>query len=238
VIEELLPPSVVTLAAFQDLPDLPLPPEEEACIAWAVDARRREFATCRHLARSGLEELGLPFAVIPRGDRGAPCWPDGVVGSITHCAGYRAVAVARGADIVTVGIDAEPHDPLSSRLLESVSTPTERARLAALSAVAPAVAWDRLLFSVKESVYKAWFPLTKAFLRFSAVDVVLNADATFVARFLVPGPTIAGEQLRQLSGRFAVRDGFVVTAVLLARSHRQPCRKDARPCSLNHGLLT
>ena len=39
--------------------------------------------------------LGLPPTAITRSDRGAPQWPPRVVGSITHCEGYRAAAVAQ-----------------------------------------------------------------------------------------------------------------------------------------------
>ena len=39
--------------------------------------------------------------------------------------------------------------------------PAKRARLAALADALPGVAWDRLLFSAKESVYKAWAPIDR-----------------------------------------------------------------------------
>ncbi|TMR99653.1 4'-phosphopantetheinyl transferase family protein [Nonomuraea basaltis] len=216
MIEDLLPPAAVALEAFDDPPGLRLYPEEAACMARAMECRRREFATTRQLARSGLTRLGLPPAGIPKGERGAPRWPDGVVGSITHCAGYRAAAVARAADLLSIGIDAEPHGPLPPDILEFVATPAERARLAGLAAANPKIAWDRLLFSAKESVYKAWFPLARSFLDFESADVEFDeATATFVARLLVPGPAVAGKELRELTGRFAVRDGLAVTAVAL-----------------------
>jgi 4'-phosphopantetheinyl transferase EntD len=214
VIEELLPPPVAAIEVFEDPPGLWLYPEEEACVARAAERRRREFTTGRLCARAALARLGLAPAAIIRGERGAPRWPDGVVGSITHCAGYRAAAVARTADLVTIGIDAEPNEPLPAGVLEPISMPQERARLAAIAASAPDVAWDRLLFSAKESVYKAWFPLTGSWLDFDGADIVFDpATATFVARLLVPGLTVAGQPWRELTGRFVVRDGMVVTAV-------------------------
>ena len=71
-----------------------------------------------------------PQPVLP-GERGAPRWPAGVVGSMTHCAGYRAAALVRAADLASLGIDAEPHGPLPEGVLRRVALPAERERLRA-----------------------------------------------------------------------------------------------------------
>jgi len=159
VIEEILPPSVASAEAFDDEADAPLYPEEEAVVARAVEARRLAFATARLCARRALGELGLPPSAIPRGDHNAPVWPEGVVGSITHCAGYRASAVAFARDLVTVGIDAEPDAPISPGVRRRIALPEEEEWLLRGAPADRGVSWDRLLFSAKESVYKAWFPL-------------------------------------------------------------------------------
>ena len=112
MLEQILPPAVAVVETFGDLPGATLFPEEEAAIARAVPKRRREFATGRGCARAALNRLGEPPVPILRGPQGAPLWPAGVVGSITHCDGYRAAAVARTSDIATVGLDAEPDKPL------------------------------------------------------------------------------------------------------------------------------
>ena len=126
MIEEILPAEVVAVEALADPPGVTLFPEEEAVIAKAVDKRRREFSTVRHCARLALATLGLPRSPLLSGERGAPQWPVGVVGSMTHCAGYRAAAVARARDVVTIGIDAEPHAVLPEGVLEVVALPEER----------------------------------------------------------------------------------------------------------------
>jgi enterobactin synthetase component D / holo-[acyl-carrier protein] synthase len=53
----------------------------------------------------------LPAPILP-GPAGEPGWPPGVTGSITHCPGYRACAVARTEDLAAIGIDAEPDEEL------------------------------------------------------------------------------------------------------------------------------
>lgn len=218
VIEDILPPAVIVVEAFDDPPGLSLFPEEEAYVAHAVDSRRREFTIGRHCARTALGRLGVAPTAIPRGHRGAPGWPDDMVGSITHCAGYHSAAVARAADLVAVGIDAEPDEPLPDGVLCVVSLPQERVRLDALAAAVPGVAWDRLLFCAKEAVYKVWSPLTGKFLDFDSVDVVFDpTDDTFVARLLVRGPAVAGTPWEELAGQFLVRDGLVMTAITRGR---------------------
>jgi 4'-phosphopantetheinyl transferase EntD len=211
VIAELLPPPVAAVEAFGDLPGAALLPEEELLVARAVPKRRAEFTTVRACARRALAELGLPPVPLLSGPRREPLWPDGVVGSLTHCDGYRAAAVARRTELAALGIDAEPHAALPGGVLPRVALPGE---LAALRRLPPGTHWDRVLFSAKESVYKAWYPLTGRWLGFE--DAVVDFDAaagTFTARLLVPGPTLAGRELTGFSGRWAVGEGLVVTAI-------------------------
>ncbi|WP_405808610.1 4'-phosphopantetheinyl transferase superfamily protein [Streptomyces sp. NBC_00210] len=216
MIEDLLPAPIVTIEVFQDPVDPPaLFPEEEALIAESVDARRREFGTVRACARTALQRIGIPPAPILPGLGGAPQWPDGIVGSMTHCSGYRAAAVAHAADLVTIGLDAEPNQPLpNDGVEESVTLAEERGRLRALAAYRPEVCWDRLLFSAKESVYKAWFPLTGRWLDFDEAAISIDpVGGGFTARLLVPGPVVNGTRLSGFSGNWLVRNGLIVTAI-------------------------
>ncbi|WP_036375014.1 4'-phosphopantetheinyl transferase [Micromonospora sp. ATCC 39149] len=213
MIEQILPPAVVVAESFTDPDGLRLFPEEERLVANAVDKRRREFTTVRHCARQALGELGIaPVPIVP-GARGAPVWPAEVVGSMTHCEGYRAAVLGRTTAFATLGVDAEPHAPLPEGVLDAIALPAERARTAALAADHPTVCWDRLLFSAKESVYKAWFPLTGRWLDFAEADIVVNAAGAFVAHLLVPGPVLGGAPVTAFSGRFLVDRGLVLTAI-------------------------
>jgi 4'-phosphopantetheinyl transferase EntD len=217
VIEEILLPAAVAAETFGDLPGAALFPEEEAVIVRAVTKRRAEFATGRACARAALARLGLPAAAILPGERGAPGWPPGIVGSLTHCAGYRGAAVARAADVLTIGMDAEPAQVLPDGVLGVISLPAERDRLAALAAAAPGEHWDRMLFCAKESVYKAWFPLARTWLGFEQADIEISPAGTFTARLLVPGPEVDGRPLAGFAGRWLVRDGLILTAICVPR---------------------
>ena len=214
MIAELLPAEVASAEAYEDPPEVELFAEEEAVIARAVDKRRREFRTVRYCARRALGELGVaPVPLLP-GDGGAPQWPAGVVGSMTHCAGYRAAAVAHQAEVHTLGIDAEPHDVLPAGVLGAVTLDEERCRLATLGAGNDSVCWDRLLFCTKEAVYKAWFPLTGRWLGFQDASITIDpVGGTFWARLLVPGPPVAGTELPGFAGRWLVRNGLVLATI-------------------------
>ncbi|MFD9160665.1 4'-phosphopantetheinyl transferase [Streptomyces sp. NPDC059558] len=183
MLELILPTAVAYAESFADVPESTLLPEElEALGAARHEGRRREFTTVRHCARRALADLGVPPVAVLPGERGAPVWPQGVVGSMTHCAGYRAAAVASRTRVRAVGIDAEPHEPLPGRVLGAIARAEERERLAVLTAECPQVRWDRLLFCVKESVYKAWFPMTRRRLGFADASVSFDrAAGTFRA---------------------------------------------------------
>lgn len=214
MIEQILPVGVASAEAFGDPPGLVLFPEEEVLVARAVDKRRREFMTARACARTALAALGVASVPILPGERGAPQWPLGIVGSITHCAGYRAAAVARTCDVLTIGLDAEPDEVLPSGVLEAVSLPGERERLRALATAAPGTCWDRLLFCAKEATYKAWFPLARCWLGFEDADITINAtDGTFEARLLVSAPTVGGSSLAGFTGHWLARDGLILTSI-------------------------
>jgi 4'-phosphopantetheinyl transferase EntD len=210
VLDRLLPAAVHTAYLRTDPPDAELFPAEAELITNAVPKRRQEFATVRHCARLALAGLAVAPAPILPGVRGAPIWPDGIVGSMTHCPGFRGAAVARRAQIGGIGIDAEVHGPLPAGVLALVASPQERAHLDGLASRQPAVYWERLLFSAKESVYKVWSPRTGRWLGFEEAELTFDPGArTFTARLLVDGP------FRTLSGRFLVDDGIVLTAVVL-----------------------
>lgn len=221
MIEELLPASVVTVEAYGDEEPVKaaLYPEEEAVVARAVDKRRREFAVVRSCARRAMDKLGVPAQPILPGERGAPTWPAGLVGSMTHCDGYSAAALVRAADLASLGIDAEPHQTLPEGVLAAVALPAEAERLRRLADDHPGVHWDRLLFSAKESVYKAWFPLTGVWLDFTEADIDVFIDpgeqrsGGFRALLLVPGPSVGGRRVDRFEGRWTVRRGLVATAV-------------------------
>lgn len=222
--EELLPASVAVMEAHDgdDIAESAvLYPEEQAAVARAVEKRRREFAVVRACARRAMAKLGVPEQPIVPGERGAPRWPDGVIGSMTHCEGFGAAALARAGELASLGIDAEPHEPLPEGVADVITLPAERERLRDLAHSHPSVHWDRLLFSAKESVYKAWFPLTGQWLDFLEADMEIDPGdssglrGAFRARLLVPGPVVVGRRIEVFEGLWTTGHGLVATSVVV-----------------------
>ncbi|MFF5565693.1 4'-phosphopantetheinyl transferase [Streptomyces sp. NPDC012623] len=221
MIASILPPAVAVEAAYGDLvpgPADPLFPEETARVAKAVPKRQREFTTVRLLARRALLRLGQPPVPLLSSKRGAPQWPDGIVGSMTHCDGYRAAVVARSEKTASVGIDAEPDAPLPEGVLDAIALPGEAERVSHLTRQHPGIGWDRLLFSAKESVFKTWYPLTGLELDFSEADITIDpVERTFHARLLVPGPLVDGTRIDAFSGRWIAERGLVASVIHIPR---------------------
>jgi 4'-phosphopantetheinyl transferase EntD len=207
-------PRGISVAETRAEIEAPLFREEEHALRFAVEGRRREFVTGRACAREALAQLGLPAQAVPADASRAPRWPVGVVGSITHCSGYRAAVVGRTVDFDAVGVDAEPNLRLPAGVLGAIALPVERERVAQLLRDAAGPCWDRLLFSVKETVYKTWFPLTGTKLDFEDAEIEFATSGRFSVRLRVPHRAPGGG-LTGLSGRWAVTNGLLATAIAL-----------------------
>ncbi|PZS36917.1 MAG: 4'-phosphopantetheinyl transferase [Pseudonocardiales bacterium] len=229
-LREIVPGWVEVAESFGDLPYAPLFADERAQIARAVLSRRAEFATTRHCARRALSQLGCPPQSIPVRDQGMPGWPNGYSGSLTHCKGYRAAAVSRSTYATAIGIDAEPAEALPPEIVDAVATPVERESLAHLRRRHPAVPWDRVMFSAKESVYKAWYAITHRWLGHH--DVCLRLDAArgrFCVTFGVVALPVAGVTIRrEMTGRWHIENQLIFTT-FVARSRLQAGANDSRP---------
>lgn len=161
----------------------PLFAEEARHVERAVEKRRRGFAFGRACARAA---LGIEIP-IPVGEGGAPVWPAGTFGSITHTDDDAAAAVWTAP----IGIDLESRAAVARvDLIDLVALPSERRHDPAL------------VFSAKESVYKCLY--TGQFLEFRDVELAF-ADDTF--RVLVAGDYEVGDVV----GRWLVTDTHVAT---------------------------
>lgn len=222
MISAILPGGVSAVETTGGMDDPFLLPEEAAALGRASPKRLLEFTIGRTCARRALSRLGFPPAPIRTGSSRQPLWPPEVVGSITHCAGYCAAAVAHRRLLATIGIDAEAHAELPRDVLGLVALDEELRRLR--PPTESGIHWDRVLFSAKESVYKAWFPLAGSWLGFKDAAVTLNPwDGTFQARLLLPGPRVDGRPVTGFHGRYRINEGRVITAAWLKA--RDPAAK-------------
>jgi 4'-phosphopantetheinyl transferase EntD len=214
VISKILPACVVAAEQLGTHSGLLLEQEAET-LGRSIPSRRREFAAGRTRAREALSALGLPVQPILRGSQREPLWPDGIVGSITHCEGYSAAVVARREDIVSIGIDAEPNRPLPEGVLAVIARQEEISSLGCVSS--SHINWDRLLFSAKESLYKAWYPLMKCWLGFDGASLKIDPDnGSFQIRIMAAASRKPGFSDLPMVGRYVAQRDFILTAVTIA----------------------
>ncbi|WP_406724093.1 4'-phosphopantetheinyl transferase superfamily protein [Streptomyces sp. GD-15H] len=224
MIEELVRPEVAARDVFGDVAAHRLFAAERALVEGAVEERVREFTTVRWAAAQCLRRLRRPQAPLLPGPFGAPRWPDGLVGSLTHCRGYRAAVVAPASAASGLGVDAEPHAALSPGVLRRTASAGELRHLAELRAAHPAVHWDRLLFCAKEAFYKVWSPAVGGPLGFGDAEVAFGAGPVdgrggrFVVRLTgaARGRSEKHAGFPALRGRWVARRGILVAAIAAA----------------------
>jgi 4'-phosphopantetheinyl transferase EntD len=137
---------------------------EEATDSPGLDVRRARGAA-RIVARKLLSQ---PKRVLPKGRSGAAIWPRGMVGSLAHDPDIAVAAVAPQQEFAGIGIDIEPAQTLPPELVKTIATRREQSSLDA------SVYGGRLLFVVKEAVFKAVADLDHIFLDHHDVEVDLT----------------------------------------------------------------
>lgn len=196
--------------------------EQAYCVGVSA-ARRGEFETVRACAAEALAHLGLDRPQQLPGPRGAPPWPAGVIGSMSHCPGYAITAVAWHKHLHGLGVDCEIAEPL---------TAIEQARVLRTDEVSAAVvqiagpAWSRVVFSAKESLYKLWWPLCAEHLSFTDVAVTLHTDGAITfrdARDEIGGGPDDTLCINDVAGRWVLTGNRVVTVAWLTHAgHTDP----------------
>jgi len=213
-LRSLLPPEITVSSQRPDTThaSASLYPVEYDAIAQAVPKRRREFAVGRTCAREALRQLGVAPVAIPVGPHRAPIWPDGYVGSITHCDGFVGAVAASRATFVGVGVDVERIADLDPGVVGRVCAADERT---ALSKVVGARG-PLLAFCAKEAVHKCIFPAWGATLDFLDVEISLGDDNTGGEFRVYPAtPKVKRWDLGHLRGAYRVGTDVLGAAVWL-----------------------
>ncbi len=186
-----------------------------ANIQRSVAKRRGEYLAGRLCARAALLALTGRGEVPATGEDRAPIWPAGVSGSITHGAGWAMALVARKGDWRGLGLDMEQRlEPERAlRLAEEILTPAELQRLALLPAEAQAERVT-LTFSLKESLFKALYPLVGKRFYFHDAEL-LSVDNTAQTARLALLIDLAGEWVTgcELEGHFQLYDDRLLSLV-------------------------
>lgn len=190
---------------------IPLPRE----LRRAARQRQTEFLAGRFAARAALAGAGWPEpAEIGMSGDQSPSWPFGIVGSITHTRSYAAAAVANSHSVRAIGIDSEvKFDRATAREIRSLIT--SASEIERLSAELSEELSLSLIFSAKESLYKALAPLVGRFFDFTDAEVLAIYPSTRELR-LTLGVDL-NEEFKagmEITVRYAISD-LVHTAVEL-----------------------
>ena len=123
--------------------------------------RYSEFLIGRQAAKRALG--GEYF--IGKAQTGEPIWPDGLIGSISHTEGLAVAAVGSSEKFQAIGIDLENIDrKINIDISKRICSDSEKQWLDTKE--------DLLkVFSSKEAIYKALFPICKTFFGFLDVEL-------------------------------------------------------------------
>ncbi len=188
-------------------------PEEAAAIARAIPRRQREFAAGRDAARAAMDELGLEPQAVPQAPDRAPIWPAGLVGSIAHCDNVAIAAVAPAHRLQAIGIDIEPASALDLDLWDTICTQAERSWLNGQPA-RDRGRLAKLIFSAKESVYKAQYTLSGKLIGFQDVEISLSQrKEEFSASFLSKSNVLSDHPRPE--GRWIISQGLIISVLIL-----------------------
>lgn len=125
------------------------------------NVRRVEFLSGRAAAREALSAYGFRKIVpILRSKSGLPLWPTGIVGSISHKNGYAVAIVGCNRDFKSVGCDIEFSEDLCEEVWSTFATKDEV--IITGNKKLPVNKFANVLFSIKESIFKALYPLNNS----------------------------------------------------------------------------
>lgn len=206
----LFPPQVAIVSATNEMWTSPLCSEEEKLIEGSVAKRQREFRAGRNAAHAALERLDAPPGPLLRNENRQPVWPQGFLGSISHCNDSCVAACAAAGELVSIGVDVEPLKPLSTGIARYIDTDEESAFMARHGELP-----RRLIFSAKESLYKCYHPLIRRFIGFHSVSLDIDISNRRFNFTPTEACKVEFPQALEFHGRFLVGESHLYTGCFL-----------------------
>ena len=179
----------------------------------AVAKRQAEYLAGRLCAREALLATGGPAQVPGTDEERAPIWPAGFCGSITHGDGWAAAIVARHSQWRGLGLDVESRldTPRAQRLAAEILTPDELARLHPKQTALQVT----LTFSLKESLFKALFPLVRQRFYFEHAELVHWSAGGHACLRLLTDLSAEWHRGREIDGQFSLFDDRLLSLVAI-----------------------
>ena len=151
------------------------PAEENYFSQLSSVSRKEHYRSGRICAGEVLSKLGARGQPVLRDPQTRePLWPEGISGAITHCGNWAAAAAGKTSDVSGIGIDIEDLErQVDSRISRHVCIPEEQKWLQECGE-------DfleqnlKIIFSAKESIFKAFFPYTRTYLHFHDARILME----------------------------------------------------------------
>lgn len=180
--------------------------------------RKQEFLLGRVCASKAYEMCtGKPLLnLAPNKDR-SPAWPADVVGSISHNQHWVGAAVALKADLIGLGMDFEVMGRTKIALSSQIRSAGDIKNLANFSDEELLT----LIFSCKESLYKALHPIVKIFFGFedAAVTRINLENNTFEIVLLSQvGPNFGPHGRNKFTGRLTINNNSCLTVLEISET--------------------
>jgi 4'-phosphopantetheinyl transferase EntD len=224
--DRLVAPYAIQVGHLDTFASVDLFPIEISAIASAGPRRRATFQGGRGCARAALRELGSPKVAIPAAPSGAPIWPPAFVGSISHTNEIAAAVVAHSQQVRGLGLDLETDEPFDDPAMVRIVCRPEELISGRDPSDAENLRRGKLLFVVKEAVYKLYRPLSDTFLEFDDLSVSLDeSTGAFSADLANPQrPAVAGN--RAVTGVFARSEGLFIALASLSQAASDRAAQD------------
>lgn len=215
----LLPDNIYNFAKIIDANnDFSLYLEEQRISSKFSEQRRNEYTSGRIIAKHLLERIGIYNFPILRGTLGEPLWPQGVTGSISHCADRCFVAIAEKKHYKSIGIDIDSIDDLPETLIDDVCTYSEKKWIRSMKCQEKAYPYAKMIFSAKESAYKCIFPFVQDFIDFTEAEITfVIPENSFSVQLVAPiKKGISSAQVCNIQGNVYMDKRYIYSLALLA----------------------
>ncbi len=211
-LKKILPEPIVFCCGKIDQCQEDLFTEEMPYVQNMVLKRKKEFIAGRSLVRRAFSKLDYPNCAIPVGTKREPIWPTDISGSITHDGDYCCVAVVKKNKLSLVGIDLASQSPLDDNLKELICTKRDFINIQSMNRFVLQIDPYKLVFSIKESVYKCLFPIVKEYFDFRDVTIEIKPD-TKTSLINLENSHLKKIVDLKLTSKFCFVDDYIFTAV-------------------------
>jgi len=147
----------------------------------------------------------------------SPRVPRGYTATITHSGELCAAAAVKKGEIEAIGIDVEEHSALEPNIVKMILVPNEQMMINDLPSRG-GVHWAKVIFSAKESFYKAYFQIAEQYLDYLEAEFFIEpVNQSLSCHLLIPSP-VSNLEGRTFQGKYEIVDDYVFTAFAIPRN--------------------